>query len=221
MKRGHRVLDERGRILRDNLYGTIEEDVWRRDFTANALYYNIEDFSVWDYVGGFDDARNKRTAHDRRSGNALSRRSGAHAARGALRGEARFTIHPETAAPIPKLAWMLDAVPPARLFDEVNKMFLAGSASDAFDLLRKLGLLEHLFPELANVLKDAPDGSAVEDVAAGTARARTSECARRNRSRRLSCLRFCCGLRYSVRCAQLEPDDEARTVSSCSRHVRP
>ena len=53
---GHRVLDEHGRILRDNLYGTIEEDVWRRDFTANALYYNIEDYSIWDFVGGVPDA---------------------------------------------------------------------------------------------------------------------------------------------------------------------
>ena len=51
---GHRVLDERGRILRDNVYGTIDDDVWRRDFTANALYYNIADFSIWDYVGGVD-----------------------------------------------------------------------------------------------------------------------------------------------------------------------
>jgi poly(A) polymerase len=55
----HRVLDEHGRILRDNLYGTIEEDVWRRDFTANALYYSIEDFTIWDYVGGVEDARNR------------------------------------------------------------------------------------------------------------------------------------------------------------------
>ncbi len=53
----HRVLDAQGRIIRDNLYGNIEEDVWRRDFTANALYYNIEDFSIWDYVGGVPDAR--------------------------------------------------------------------------------------------------------------------------------------------------------------------
>ena len=50
----------RGRILRDNIYGTIEEDVWRRDFTANALYYNIEDFSIWDFVGGVDDVRARR-----------------------------------------------------------------------------------------------------------------------------------------------------------------
>ena len=55
----HRALDVHGRILRDNLYGTIEEDVWRRDFTANALYYNIEDYSIWDYVGGVEDARNR------------------------------------------------------------------------------------------------------------------------------------------------------------------
>ncbi|HQR78426.1 MAG TPA: polynucleotide adenylyltransferase PcnB, partial [Burkholderiaceae bacterium] len=56
---GHRVQDEHGRILRDNLYGSIEEDVWRRDFTANALYYNIEDYSIWDYVGGVADARDR------------------------------------------------------------------------------------------------------------------------------------------------------------------
>jgi len=49
------MFDASGRILRDNIYGTIDEDVWRRDFTANALYYNIADFSVWDYVGGAQD----------------------------------------------------------------------------------------------------------------------------------------------------------------------
>src|SRR5207237_434636 len=49
------TFDASGRILRDNIYGTIDEDVWRRDFTANALYYNIADFSVWDYVDGAQD----------------------------------------------------------------------------------------------------------------------------------------------------------------------
>ena len=164
---GHRVLDDRGRILRDNLYGTIEEDVWRRDFTANALYYNIEDFSLWDYVGGFDDARNKVL---RMIGDPETRyREDPVRMLRAVRFAAKlgFEIHPATATPIPRLAWMLDAVPPARLFDEVNKMFLTGSASNAFDLLGKLGLLEHLFPELANVLKESPDGSAVEMLRLG------------------------------------------------------
>ena len=85
---GHRVLDERGRILRDNLYGTIEEDVWRRDFTANALYYNIERLLGLGLRRRLRGRRSARAAADRRSGNALSRRSGAHAARRAFRGEA-------------------------------------------------------------------------------------------------------------------------------------
>jgi poly(A) polymerase len=156
------VLDERGRILRDNLYGTIEEDVWRRDFTANALYYNIVDFSVWDYVGGFDDARDKIL---RLIGDPETRyREDPVRMLRAVRFAAKlgFTIHPDTAAPIPKLAWMLDGVPPARLFDEVNKLFLAGSAIKAFDLLQELGLLPHLFPDLAAVIKDAPESSSID-----------------------------------------------------------
>ena len=56
----HRAFDTTGRILRDNIYGTIEEDVWRRDFAANGLYYNIEDFSIWDFVDGVSDVRARR-----------------------------------------------------------------------------------------------------------------------------------------------------------------
>jgi poly(A) polymerase len=158
---GHRVLDERGRILRDNLYGTIEEDVWRRDFTANALYYNISDFSVLDYVGGVDDARGRVL---RLIGDPETRyREDPVRMLRAVRFAAKlgFAIHPDTEAPIPKLAWMLDAVPPARLFDEVNKMFLAGHATATFELLRQMGLLEHLFPDLASAFEESPDGTAM------------------------------------------------------------
>lgn len=154
---GHRVLDERGRILRDNLYGTIEEDVWRRDFTANALYYNIQDFSIWDYVGGVTDARERIL---RLIGDPETRyREDPVRMLRAVRFAAKlgFTIHPDTRAPIPKLAWMLDGVPPARLFDEVNKLFLGGSAVSAFELLRELQLLEHLFPDVAQALQEDPD----------------------------------------------------------------
>ena len=52
-----RAHSDSGRILRDNVYGTIDEDVWRRDFTVNALYYNIADFSIWDYTNGVADVR--------------------------------------------------------------------------------------------------------------------------------------------------------------------
>jgi poly(A) polymerase len=166
---GHRVLDARGRILRDNLYGTIEEDVWRRDFTANALYYNIEDFSVWDYVGGVEDARNRVL---RLIGDPETRyREDPVRMLRAVRFAAKlgFELHADTAAPIKKLAYMLDGVPAARLFDEVNKLFLSGSAVRAFELLEYYGLLEHLFPDLADALREEPNSTAAKLVQVGLA----------------------------------------------------
>ena len=125
---GHRVLDEHGRILRDNLYGTIEEDVWRRDFTANALYYNIEDYSIWDFVGGVPDAsaRVLRMIGDPETRYREDPVRMLRAARFAAK--LGFTLHPDTEAPVHKLAYLLDGVPPARLFDETMKLLLAGSA---------------------------------------------------------------------------------------------
>lgn len=150
---GHRVLDERGRILRDNLYGTIDEDVWRRDFTANALYYNIHDFSIWDYVGGVEDARTRslkligdpETRYHEDPVRMLR----------AVRFSAKldFALHPQTAEPIRKLAPALEGIPAARLFDEVCKMFLAGFAVRAFELLAYYGLLDHLLPSAAKAVR--------------------------------------------------------------------
>ncbi|MET0986455.1 MAG: polynucleotide adenylyltransferase PcnB [Steroidobacteraceae bacterium] len=168
---GHRVLDARGRILRDNLYGTIEEDIWRRDFTANALYYNIEDFSVWDYCGGFEDCQSGVL---RLIGDPATRyREDPVRMLRAMRFAAKlnFRLHEDTAAPIRELAWMLDGVPPARLFDEVNKLFLAGSALRAFELLDEYQLVEHLLPPLADALASSQDGirrSIVEHGLRGT-----------------------------------------------------
>lgn len=166
---GHRVLDDRGRILRDNLYGTIEEDVWRRDFTANALYYNIQDFSIWDYVGGVADAQARVM---RLIGDPETRyREDPVRMLRAVRFAAKlgFSIHPETAAPIRKLAGMLDGVPPARLFDEISKLFLAGSAAKAFEVLGEYGLIEHLFPDLAVVAREAPDSVGMKLLRLGLA----------------------------------------------------
>ena len=154
----HRVLDEHGRILRDNLYGTIEEDVWRRDFTANALYYSIEDFSIWDYVGGVQDAGNRvlRMIGDPETRYREDPVRMLRAARFAAKLD--FTLHPGTEAPIHRLAYMLDAMPSARLFDEILKMLLAGHAVASFEWLCKLGLLDHLMPDVAAALQADPDG---------------------------------------------------------------
>jgi len=158
----HRVLDVHGRILRDNLYGTIEEDVWRRDFTANALYYNIADYSVWDYVGGVPDARDRVL---RLIGDPETRyREDPVRMLRAVRFAAKldFTLHPDTEAPLHGLAYMLDSVPPARLFDETLKLMLAGYAAPSFDLLRRFELLPHLMPDVASAFDEAPDSPGVK-----------------------------------------------------------
>jgi poly(A) polymerase len=152
----HRAVDDRGRILRDNLYGNIEDDVWRRDFAANGLYYNIEDFSVWDYVGGVEDVRARRL---RLIGDPESRyREDPVRMLRAVRFAAKlgFSIDKGTEEPIRRLAHLLDGVPPARLFDETLKLFLSGFGVASYRLLQQYGLFEHLFPSAAAAFKLAP-----------------------------------------------------------------
>ena len=108
--------DESGRILRDNVYGNIDEDVWRRDFTANSLYYNIADFSLWDYVNGAADIASRTL---RMIGDPETRyREDPVRMLRAARFEAKlgFSLDEATAAPIALLADLLGGVPPARLF---------------------------------------------------------------------------------------------------------
>jgi poly(A) polymerase len=142
----HRAFDESGRILRDNVYGNIDEDVWRRDFTANSLYYNIADFSLWDYVNGAADiaARTLRLIGDPET---RYREDPVRMLR-AARFEAKlgFTLDPATAAPIAALADLLGGVPPARLFDETLKLFLTGHGARSYEALRRRGLLAALLP---------------------------------------------------------------------------
>jgi poly(A) polymerase len=140
------TFDSSGRILRDNVYGTIDEDVWRRDFTANSLYYNIADFSVWDYVGGMQDieARTLRLIGDPET---RYREDPVRMLR-AARFEAKlgFHIDPATAAPLATLRDLLAGVPPARLFDETLKLFLTGHGARSFEVLKRRGLLAALLP---------------------------------------------------------------------------
>ena len=141
-----RHVDAHGRILRDNVYGTIEEDVWRRDFTANALYYNIADFSIWDYVDGMRDIESRTL---RLIGDPETRfREDPVRLLRAARFEAKlgFRLDPATAKPIPALRELLGAVPPARLFDETLKLFLTGHGAKSFEVLRRRGLLASLLP---------------------------------------------------------------------------
>ena len=138
--------DEEGRILRDNVYGTIDEDVWRRDFTCNALYYNIADFSIWDYTGGFDDIKAKQIVL---IGDPEERmREDPVRMLRAIRFAAKldFDIDDAVIHAIDHHAHLLTNVPAARLFDEFLKLFQAGNAERTFDLLRDHGLFREMFP---------------------------------------------------------------------------
>ena len=146
---GDRELHEGGRLLRDNVYGSIEEDAIRRDFTANALYYAIEDFSVRDYTGGFEDVQNglMRLIGDPETRYREDPVRMLRAAR--LAAKLGFEIEAGTAEPIPRLAPLLRESAPARLFEECLKLFLSGHAVASFHALERHGLLPALLPESA------------------------------------------------------------------------
>lgn len=143
-----------GRILRDNTWGTIEEDAVRRDFTVNALFYDINDFSVLDFVGGMADLK----AGDLRLIGDPERRYREDPVRmlRAARFAAKlgFRIHPDTEAPIAQLKGLLDDIPPARLFEEVLKLFQSGHAVQSYEHLRRLGLFGTLFPATEDSLAE-------------------------------------------------------------------
>jgi poly(A) polymerase len=141
---GDRETVGEGRLSRDNVYGTIEDDAVRRDFTANALYYTIEDFSVRDYVGGFEDvqARVLKLIGDPEA--VIARIRCACCARCDW---PRSWISPSTGCrrPDPATRRIVSGAAPARLFDECLKMFMAGHAEKSFLSLERHGLLPALF----------------------------------------------------------------------------
>ncbi|MGA9033830.1 MAG: polynucleotide adenylyltransferase PcnB [Sulfuricaulis sp.] len=129
-----------------NIFGSQEEDAVRRDFTVNALYYDIRDFSVMDYVGGAEDLKRGVL---RVIGNPESRyREDPVRMLRAVRFAAKlgFKFEEKTAAPIRDLAPLLTTVPPARMFEEVLKLFHSGYALETYEMLRHYGLFQHLFP---------------------------------------------------------------------------
>jgi len=154
-----RVETEDGRIVSDNVYGDIHEDVWRRDFTVNALYYNIADFSVVDYVDGVADlnARVLRLIGDPEQRYREDPVRMLRAVR--LAEKLNFTIDAAAAEPIPALAPLLGDIAPARLFDETLKLFQGGAAVRTFRGLRRHGLFGQLFPATDRIL-DGDDGDA-------------------------------------------------------------
>lgn len=144
--------DEEGRILRDNVWGTVEEDAVRRDFTINALFMDPVSGEIRDFVDGFRDLESRRL---RLIGDPETRyREDPVRLLRLARFVAKLGVEPDesTLAPVHGTALQLEQIPPARLFEEVCKLFLTGHAQQTVDTLQRFALTRYLFPVLA------PDG---------------------------------------------------------------
>ena len=148
---------EHGMLLRDNIYGSIEEDAERRDFSINALYYSVTDFKVYDFANGVEDIHDRTI---RLIGDPETRyREDPVRMLRAIRFATKLdmNISEETQAPIAELAPLLENIPAARMFEEFNKLFLSGKARENFDMLRDYGLFKYFFPVVDQSLEQEDD----------------------------------------------------------------
>jgi len=160
-------LSTEGRILRDNTFGEIEDDAIRRDFTANALYYDIANFSILDYTHGLEDIETRTL---RLIGDAETRyQEDPVRMLRAIRFAAKldFEIEKDAAEAIYQCGQLLADIPPARLFDETVKLFHSGNATRVLELLRHYNLLQYLFPALDEILCHEPDEAMLDFVDQG------------------------------------------------------
>ena len=145
---------DHGQLLRDNVFGTIEEDAQRRDFTINAMYYNIADYSISDFAGGMAaiKAREISLIGDPQ----VRYREDPVRMLRAVRFAVKLNMHisDASAKPILTLAPLLANIPAARLFEEVLKLLLSGQGLDTYRMLDRYQLFEPLFPQLAPMLVD-------------------------------------------------------------------
>ncbi len=140
------LASEEGMLLQDNVYGTLEEDALRRDFTVNALYYNIADFSLVDYANGMQDLE---AGVLRLLGDPEQRyREDPVRMLRAVRFASKlgFKINQACEEPLWQLGDLLEGVPAARLFEEVLKLFLSGTGLQSFEKLRHYNMFGQLFP---------------------------------------------------------------------------
>jgi poly(A) polymerase len=151
----HRVTSAEGILLRDNVYGSIHEDVWRRDFTLNALYYNIANFSLVDYSNALEDIAKRRI---RMIGDP-SKRYQEDPVRllRAIRLAAKFPdfqFESTTENALIQQAGLLMHIPSGRLFEEVLKLFHSGHSILTYRLLQQYDLFKGLFPLLSATAND-------------------------------------------------------------------
>ena len=151
-----REQSENGMLLADNIYGTLEEDVFRRDFSINALYYSPDTGDVIDLVGGVDDIKAKKI---RLLGDPENRyREDPARMLRAIRFKSKldFDIDSEAGEPMNQLGYLLQDLSTSRLFEEVQKLFMTGHALYAFNELLSYDLFGWLFPDSRRAMDSSP-----------------------------------------------------------------
>ena len=148
---------EDGMLLRDNIYGSIDEDAERRDFSINALYYSAKDFKVYDFANGVQDVNDKviRLIGDPETRYREDPVRMLRAIRFATKLD--MQISDDTKAPIKELSSLMANIPAARLFEEFLKMFIAGKAVANFEQLRSYNLFGYFFPAVDQALNNEQD----------------------------------------------------------------
>ncbi len=160
--------DEHGRVLRDNMFGSLEDDARRRDFSVNALYYDPIADLLLDFHDGLHDLKNKTLrvigdpATRYREDPVRMLRSARFAAK------LSFTLDPASREPIAQLGSLIQNIPPARLFDEMLKLLTSGQAMGCLKQLQNEGLHKGLLPLLDIIMEQADSARFVEHALAQT-----------------------------------------------------
>ncbi len=152
--------NDAGMLLRDNVYGTLEQDAERRDFSVNALYYSPKDNAIYDFYHGIEDIKAGKL---QLIGEPVTRyQEDPVRMLRAIRFMAKLDMFLDEASetPIAKLAPLLKNIPPARLFDESLKLLQTGYGEKTYHLLRQYGLFEQLFPALIPYFTEKGDSLA-------------------------------------------------------------
>lgn len=152
-KTQHSRQNDAGMLVRDNVYGSIEEDAARRDFTVNALYYNIADFAIYDYANGVRDLNDGLI---RMIGDPVTRyREDPVRMLRAVRFATKLNMRLDASVsgPLLEFSTLLQSIPAARMFEESLKLLAAGKAVANFDMLSEYNLFQQLFPQLKSYLK--------------------------------------------------------------------
>jgi poly(A) polymerase len=142
----------KGLLLRDNVYGTLDQDAARRDLTINALYLDPLQHLILDDLNGIEDIK-KRTIRIIGDPAGRYREDPVRMLRVArFAAKLGFSVDPATQEAIGECRHLLADIPSARLFDEAIKLFMSGHAAETFEQLRRHDLLETLFPEAVDAL---------------------------------------------------------------------